>query len=84
MDPTFSSSSSIARRTLYSTPLVHSVSRDELEILPRALVCVDSSGIIEWIEKDCPGGRVQEVRCGMVSYLETRALDQAGAAVVST
>ncbi len=51
MDPTFSSSSSIARRTLYSTPLVHSVSRDELEILPRALVCVDSSGIIEWIER---------------------------------
>lgn len=66
--PTISSSSNSGRRTLYSTPLAHSVSRDELEILPRALVCVDSSGIIEWIEKDCPGGSVQEaaLRHGVV------------------
>lgn len=55
------SSSNNGRRTLYSTPLVHSLSLTELEVLPRALVCVDHLGIIEWVEKDCPGESVQEV-----------------------
>lgn len=47
--------------TVYYTALTHSVSLDRLEHLPRALFCVDESGIIEWIEKDVAPDSVERL-----------------------
>jgi len=39
-------------RTIYHTSYTHSISLTKLEHVPKALICVGKTGIIEWIEKD--------------------------------
>jgi len=46
-------------RSLYSGPVVHSLSLSQLEIIDSALFCVSVEGIIEWIERDVPGSFLQ-------------------------
>ena len=50
-----------AMSIIYYTALTHSLSLTELEHLPRALICVNKAGIIEWIEKDVASGRLHQV-----------------------
>lgn len=47
--------------TVYYTALTHSVTLTQLEHLPRALLCVNQAGIIEWIEKDVQADEVERV-----------------------
>ncbi len=42
------------QRTLYHGPLIHSLSPNQLQSLPNALLCISSEGIIEWVEPDVP------------------------------
>lgn len=48
-------------RTLYHTPLTHSLSPTHLQHLPRALLCVSPNGIIEWLEEDVDPTTIQDV-----------------------
>jgi hypothetical protein len=48
-------------RTIYNTSYTHSISLTELEHVPKALICVGETGIIEWIEKDVAEERVERV-----------------------
>jgi guanine deaminase len=48
-------------RTLYHGAVVHSLSLDQLEILPSALLCVSEEGVIDWVEKDVEESQIQEV-----------------------
>lgn len=48
-------------RTVYHTAYTHSLSLTELEHVPKALICVDKAGIIEWIKKDVGGDGVEGV-----------------------
>lgn len=47
--------------TIYYTALTHSLSLTELEHLPRALLCVNEAGIIEWMERDVTSEAVDRV-----------------------
>ena len=49
------------RRTLYYGPMIHSISLNELEYLPSALLCVSPDGIIEWVEKVVENGQLGEL-----------------------
>jgi guanine deaminase len=48
-------------RTIYHTSYTHSISLTELEHVPKALICVGETGIIEWIEKDIADDGVERV-----------------------
>ena len=37
------------------TPLVHSLALGHMEYLEKAVICVSSEGIIDWVEKDSTG-----------------------------
>lgn len=45
--------------TIYYTALTHSLSLTTLEHLPRSLICVGETGVIEWIEKDVSPDEVE-------------------------
>jgi hypothetical protein len=66
MRPASHQSSPNTPRTLYHTPLTHSISLTELVHLPRALICVSPGpvGIIEWIEEDVEPSMLEQVASG--------------------
>ena len=51
--------SPVNTRTVYHTAYTHSISLTELEHVPKALICVDKAGVIEWIEKEVGGDGVE-------------------------
>jgi cytosine/adenosine deaminase-related metal-dependent hydrolase len=70
---------SASSHKVYQTAFTHSVSLTELEHVPRALICVDSTGVIEWIEKDIGDEEVDKVLAdhGMTD-VEVIKIDQGG------
>lgn len=49
-----------ASPTLFLAPIVHSLSRETLEILPRALICV-RDGIIDWVVPVSPDSSAEGI-----------------------
>lgn len=75
------SSSEATRRTVYHTAYTHSISLTELEHVSKALICVGSTGVIEWIEKDISDEDVQRVladRGLRIEEIEVVKIDEGG------
>jgi guanine deaminase len=68
-------------RTIYHTSYTHSISLTELEHVPKALICLGETGIIEWIEKDVAEEGVERVladRGLRIEDVEVVKIDEGG------
>jgi hypothetical protein len=68
-------------RTIYHTSYTHSISLTELGHVPKALICVGETGIIEWIEKDVADEGVERVLAAhglRIGDVEVVKIDEGG------